>query len=918
MPIVYNKETGLAENLPDEAAAQSALQSGTHEVPLVDPDGNPGSAPASSVPGLLAKGYKQPNPAQLSKLHDEGKYGTTEQKIITGLEGAAEASTFGLSTGLQTDFGVDPRDIQKRRETNPGSHMLGEIAGLGAGLLTGSGEAQILTNVGKAVESKVARVLGEGVASKIGSVAAREAAENTIYQMGSEVSKAFSQDPNQSVETAMSEIGLAAVLGAGVGGAFGTTSQLWKMGPGKNVESMLNALANKSSGLPSELKTAANINLTPEVEAALGGGEHATRAASALLDSGSARGEAFQRTMKDFDDSVRQALPEAMGRSAADIDSISNTSKFEEGKKFQDQLGSAIDERIKPISEQYNKLAEQFQHSKLTEADKASISDRVQQLIVEQGLLKGPNESAAKLAAKVIDQIPLQETAADLRKYIQGLNSAVKYDSENYQVAKGLRTILEEAEENAITKSISLEAPAELGRYKTLNAEYGQFKGLLEELNDRLHLGKTGGAGGFVKALKAMDPETVVNRLRLKDDVGLQTLLAEKFPEVAELARQQELNVLIKKSMAANGESIDPKKLFKQIDALSPELRGYLISEQSQKRIDAIRELVNRTPKGQNTSRTAAALDKMWKHIPAGAGGVIGAITGQGIAGAIIGSMTQWLGREAPDAIKLAMLKYVGSDAAVNSSGLKAAVSMAAASIKADNNLTKAAKAIFNSGSMPVISHMTQKERDKLQERIDHLVANRQDAMSISGDVGHYLPQHASAMALSSARVVTYLTEIKPNTTPKSLLDKPVKINAVAEASYNRALDIAQNPMLVMQNIKNGTLSANDIKHLANMYPRLYVTMKMKLETQMIEAVHDKVEIPYKTKLAMSMFLGQNLDSSISPEAIIAAQPQMQPMSPPGQPGSKATPARADKLKDLSKSYLTPSQSRIQQKTGAH
>ena len=44
MPIIINNETGLAENLPTDQA-KSALDSGSHSLPFVDPEGNTVSIP---------------------------------------------------------------------------------------------------------------------------------------------------------------------------------------------------------------------------------------------------------------------------------------------------------------------------------------------------------------------------------------------------------------------------------------------------------------------------------------------------------------------------------------------------------------------------------------------------------------------------------------------------------------------------------------------------------------------------------------------------------------------------------------------------------------------------------------------------------------------------------------------------------
>lgn len=906
MPVLINKQTGLAENLPDE----SGLAAGTHDVPLNDPSGSPVTAPASEATGLLQQGYTQPTPEHLKTMLGQAKNGTASGQAKTALEGAASAASFGLSTQVEKNLGISSaEDIQARREANPGSHMLGEAAGLMSGL--GAGKA--MTAAGEAVAEKLGAAMADGVASRIGSQAAKAATENMLFQAGDEASKAFS-DPHQSIHSAVAEVGLSGLLGGAFGAGLGTVSELWSMGPGKNLEGLLSAMKNKSSGLPEELKTAANIDLAPEVEGALGNNQYAKAAANDLMDSGSARGDAFREKMAGFQENINKALPEALGRSESDIANIASESKYEAGKAVQDKLSSALDERIKPISEQYDKFNERFKAAALEQSDKTDIANKVADLITSEGLGKGPNESALKLANKVLEQLPMQESAQDLRKYVQGLYSSAPFGSETYQVGKQLRNILNDANESVVSRMAASAGGDTFAAFKNVQSEYSNFKGLLEELNDRLHVGREGksGAGGFIGALKGMEPEKVIQRLNLKNDVGLQKLLSEKFPEVADMAKAQELNGLIRKSMHVSGEHLDAKKLFKQLDALSPELRSYLISEQSGQRLEAMRELMNRAPTGINTSKTATALDKMWKHMPASAGGMAGMLLGHNpIAGFVIGQAAHWVGREAPDAVKLAMLKFIGSGEAISGPGFKAAVEMASATIKGEAKMAKAAKAMFKAGSMPAIQSVSDSQRQKLSKQIDHLMDNQEDAMGIAGHTGHYLPDHAAAAGLLSARAVSYLSSIKPHTPVGAPLDGPMKPDPVAEANYSRALDIAQSPLLVLKAAHEGTLTPQDITHLTSMYPNMLSNIQQKLTDEMIEAKNGTTPISYEKKLMLSMLMGQPMESSISQQSISASQMtmlQMQAMVPPKH--GKATPARADKLKDLSSSYLTPTQSR--------
>lgn len=225
MPVLVNAENRLAEDLPQEQA-DVALQQGTHELPLNDPQGNPVTAPLAKAQQLISQGYSQPQPEQLGHLLNYAKYSSPEEQVKTGLEAAASGATFGLSTGTERLAGVSPEEIQARREVNPNIHLLGEAAGLLGSAATGVGEGALAARVGQAIG---ARIAGETVLAKVGSAAARNAVETALISSGDEVSKALSSDPEQSAQTAMVNIGMNGLLGAGIGGAFGTASPLGKL-----------------------------------------------------------------------------------------------------------------------------------------------------------------------------------------------------------------------------------------------------------------------------------------------------------------------------------------------------------------------------------------------------------------------------------------------------------------------------------------------------------------------------------------------------------------------------------------------------------------------------------------------------------------------------------------------------------------
>src|ERR1043165_1441731 len=108
MPVLINTDSGEAEDLN---APEAALKSGTHEIPLVSPDGQFGSASIADVRALLKEGYRQPSPRELTHKLNEVKYGSAGQQAIGMLEQVGRGALGPIPTMLEKAAGVKEEDI---------------------------------------------------------------------------------------------------------------------------------------------------------------------------------------------------------------------------------------------------------------------------------------------------------------------------------------------------------------------------------------------------------------------------------------------------------------------------------------------------------------------------------------------------------------------------------------------------------------------------------------------------------------------------------------------------------------------------------------------------------------------------------------------------------------------------------------
>lgn len=219
----------------------------------------------------------------VDKLPGEQKYGTLPQKIGAFVEGAGQGYAGPLATlaekGL-SKLGVpelSDEDIKAREEANPGIHALGEAAGLGAGLVSGTGELALVGRVASGA-AKLAKIENAvSTAGKLGSGAIKAAITSGLFQAGDNLTENLlnTQDPSEPVGAlqamGLGKIGTAGILGGIIGGVGGLAGQ------------KLEKLANTSAG--TRLKTW--LSGAGEAAANISGPESLARAAHpASYDNG--------------------------------------------------------------------------------------------------------------------------------------------------------------------------------------------------------------------------------------------------------------------------------------------------------------------------------------------------------------------------------------------------------------------------------------------------------------------------------------------------------------------------------------------------------------------------------------------------------------------------------------------------------
>lgn len=294
-----------------------------------------------------------------------------------------------------------------------------------------------------------------------------------------------------------------------------------------------------------------------------------------------------------------------------------------------------------------------------------------------------------------------------------------------------------------------------------------------------------------------------------------------------------------------------------------------------------------------------------------GMGAAAGATIGHGVGSTGIGAL---IGEHALGPFFSSVLPAITKpirEMVANAASLKAVGEYGHSITKGEALLNKSMKNLFKGGVdiLPAHASVSERDRNRLEKQLLDIQQNPNRMFLAGNELGHYMPGHAMALSETAANAVQFINGMRPVPVQHSPLDTPMEATPQQKQAYDNVLNIAEQPMIVMQKIKDGTLTPHDTAALKALYPALYGRMVQKMTEQMVDATSKGQSIPYKTRMSMSLFMGQALDSTMNPGAIRAAQPK----PPMAQPQTAQQPASNPKrstagLNKIPKMYKTTNQ----------
>lgn len=918
-------------------------------IPSINAPTPPSPPGQEAVDGINLTGLPTLNPQAAAENQNEEQYGTVPQQALTIGEGLAQGVLGPIAPALEEGTGLTTgADIRARAATNPIEHGVAEAGSfIGSLFVPGLGENSLAGQVGNIGEHAAALTglggEGAGTLSRIAGAGVRGAAEMAAVQSSDELTKLVEGAPD-SVGSAAINVGLAGILGGLGGAAIGSVSPLWDSTVGDSASKMIGLLKGESTAdgiepktliesltelKPNapEIKAAADTLGAPLLESQVSASKRMQEIDSYLINSsnspiGNARQALLQSGITKAEGAVSDALGPPTGASQVEV-----------GNAIKASLTQKIEAEAAPINELYDTLKQSTGNIPVSNNAKGQIAANIRRL--ED--YKFTNSPVRSLGDSVIENLPSIETVDDIKRYKTLLNQSVSPTAppgEKYAVGI-IAQKLTDLEENTITRAAQALADHTgdpelketvlglLDQRRQANAAYTQLRSKMSDLGEVLGKKRIGGPQDFLNFIDDLTPEKLTTKLFSKNNSEALASFANNFPEEMSLIVQYQKAAL--REAATTDGVLSVGKVNRELDKLSPEVKNLMFKPEEIGKLQAAKTYVESIPKSINPSGTAKthSLLKFFSN-PISAATTTAADFGMKkllTLAVPMGTLEKTVGAAGTDtflkSVYPAMEENVLKKEA-NPGAFKAGADFGANVIKGNKIMTNSVRNFFVPGAEIIGKHLIPDgdSRDKLQKSLDHFQASTQNAMNTGGDIGHYLPNQGTAVAQTAAMASNYLSALKPKISTGNPLDIPAPINTAAQVNYNRALDLAQQPLLALHHAKNGTLLPQDVQALQAMYPGLHSAIASNLQSKLIEHTAAGNVVPYNQRIGLNMLLGGTpLDGTMNPanmQAIIAANAPALPPQMSGKKGKRSGPTSAalEQIDKTASLYQTPQQAR--------
>jgi hypothetical protein len=867
---VVDRETGQTIEIPDEelgaavASGRFGVAPGTR-IPVVNEAGEVGTldfehlqSGAAATGGFKPATADQIREAKLQQEHGEG-LGT----VRAGAEAVGRGLTFGGLDVAMRALGADAEGLRERRDRNPIVSTAGEVAGavapllatggagaVGLGVRTAGAIPRAVAATGRAVESGVARVAGQGLLGRGAAMGAAGAVEGGLFGVGQAVSGAAldeaPQDPGELAEYVIGHVGQGMLMGGAAGALLGTGAAAVERGvaKGRDLGARLFGRAGREA-------------VEDGIQVADG------PLARALRDDPSvARG--VDEARRGVLDQVREFPEAAAAKRGWEAHRQKTSVAFREDLTALEKHSDVVFQ-TQNIADKYREAASLFQKGghapvrQLAEASNEAITalkGELQRILKGKGAHRSWERSGSK---RLLDFVESQEGA--MAKALEsGSDDAVAVifssmddikrlvgntqDGMRAKGGSGVRDLLRgkyddflktlEREDLWGKTATAMQRKENAGWVPYLDTsrafrdDFLTHKGGGRSINkfDTVNRGDSGKIGSF---LTQFGREANFNR----EDIFVRTLQSRNRL-AQELASRPSASAAVKKAAA----EIDATT--KRVLATVEETRN--LSARAQQ-FDQMTEMADRTFGGKAALKMAVLGEQAVRTV---------VDTSQAMAR--MAGIHNQVSKRVKDAAKAAM------------------VTAKATAVRVGEAAPIAAAAVAETKG-------TRKERFDRQLQLANEFRSNPTAFSQRiadqiRSVNTVSPAVASAMAATSTRAAEFLASKAPvpnirGSVLRPDLDKTQRVSDGDMARFLRYATAVEQPMTVVDAIQRGDVTREGIETLREVYPALH--------RQLVEGIHEQVgqlekEPPYSVLKQLSIILEQPTHPSLEPRAIASAQ----------------------------------------------
>jgi hypothetical protein len=850
-----------------------------------DGEGRYGSIDAEEAEDAIPRGlFRLATPDEIKKKTDEKVY--QERPLGAGALSAARAASFGLSDQALTKTGlISPETLAGLEEYNPGASLAGEIAGVAGSMmvpgpnlikgvnLLGKGAYNLTKPLTKPAAKAVADLIShpgtakfvDAALTKVPAAIVGGIVEGTFYATGRLVTEEALGHPEMTGEEILSYVGGTELLTGAMTGAFklGGVALPYAAKAAKTVkENLLKNVAKISSFL-------SNKSLE-DIEFVI------PRRAKTLVNA-SKQEDLVRKTMQETDSLINH------------IDDL-------EKKAFQEIRPLENKELLQNIN---RKSARNFAMAQFQKA-----VDLVNEMIEHSALYNATSENiphaAAQLKALINEftgEMSKAKSALDVYNVLTGFRRAVDdrivFDTiitgpQKLAQAKlrGLRIELK----NALTnEEVWGNAGARTGAF---NEAYNEFRTAAKEFRKLFTYKKSTKTGHLEFEL---NPEAFKNYLgqsgKLRG-IRKEDALEDFFESAQNFIDQFELSNEWAHNQKTLFSSKFDKEIGKELISKATNLSEELLEQ------GALNRATNNLLSGKHNVPIAEAVN-------------LGTIAVNPLLGSLIYA-TNTLSDPGQQLRRLAKL-----EAFLN---------------RTRHEINAKTKALFKEGlKEPAAAYLASKlaheekveKSQKLFKKFNQYVADPGYLVDVLTEntevIRDVAPNITQAMQVTTSRGVLFLQSKIPQEGERRLLSRPLDPSPAELAKFGRYQQIVEDPVSVLSELKNGTLTVEHMEALLSVYPTLYGQMKESVLNDFVnQSEEERDSIPHSLKVSLSLFLGEDLVSTLSAESISANQqtlmgPSQQQekqdqMSAENQGRKKATGQKGlDKL-NLSQEIKTPMQ----------